>query len=72
MLHALPAVELLARYAAHELSPVEVVRSVLARIEQCEPTIAALWALDADAALAAARASEARWRDGRAMNNLAP
>jgi aspartyl-tRNA(Asn)/glutamyl-tRNA(Gln) amidotransferase subunit A len=66
MLNASPAVELLARYATRELSPVEVVRAVLVRIEQCEPKIAALWALDAQGALAAARDSETRWREGRA------
>jgi aspartyl-tRNA(Asn)/glutamyl-tRNA(Gln) amidotransferase subunit A len=60
-LHSASAVELLALYARREASPVEVLLDVLARIEQCEPTVCALWGLDADAALAAARASEARW-----------
>jgi Asp-tRNA(Asn)/Glu-tRNA(Gln) amidotransferase A subunit family amidase len=61
------AAELLALYARGEVSPVEVMRDVLARVEACEPKIAALWGLDASAALAAARASEARWRNGRAL-----
>jgi aspartyl-tRNA(Asn)/glutamyl-tRNA(Gln) amidotransferase subunit A len=66
-LNDLSAVELLALYARREVSPVQVLQAVLERIERCEPTIAALWALDAEAALAAARASEARWRRGEAL-----
>jgi aspartyl-tRNA(Asn)/glutamyl-tRNA(Gln) amidotransferase subunit A len=65
-LHDRSAVELLALYARRELSPVEVLRDVLTRVERCEPTIAALWALDADSATAAARESEARWARGHA------
>ena len=34
---------------------------MLARIERCEPQLHATYALDADAALSQARASEARW-----------
>jgi len=64
-LHDRSAVELLALYAAREASPVEVMRELLAHIERCEPRIAATWALDADAALAQARASEARWLRGQ-------
>jgi aspartyl-tRNA(Asn)/glutamyl-tRNA(Gln) amidotransferase subunit A len=66
-LHERSAVELLALYARREVSPVEVMRDVLARAEQCEPKIAALWGLDAPTALAAARESEARWRCGAAL-----
>ena len=65
-LHDRSATELLALYAAREASPVEVVRELLAHIERCEPHIAATWALDADAALAQARNSEARWQRGQA------
>jgi aspartyl-tRNA(Asn)/glutamyl-tRNA(Gln) amidotransferase subunit A len=65
--HARSAVELLALYARGEVSPVEVMRDVLARVERCEPEIAALWGLDAQAALAAARESEVRWRSGQAL-----
>jgi aspartyl-tRNA(Asn)/glutamyl-tRNA(Gln) amidotransferase subunit A len=63
----LSAVELLALYAKREASPVEVLRSVLQRIERCEPKVAALWMLDADAALEAARQSESRWLRGEAL-----
>jgi aspartyl-tRNA(Asn)/glutamyl-tRNA(Gln) amidotransferase subunit A len=65
-LHDRSAVELLALYARRDASPVEVLNELLAHIERCEPKIAALWALDADAALAAARDSEARWARGQA------
>jgi Asp-tRNA(Asn)/Glu-tRNA(Gln) amidotransferase A subunit family amidase len=66
-LHERSAVELLALYARREVSPVETLRAVLARVERCEPRITALWALDAEAALAAARASQARWQRGQAL-----
>jgi len=66
-LHELSADALLSHYRRGELSPVEVTRAVLAHIEACEPQLHATWALDADAALDAARASEARWRRGAAL-----
>ena len=65
-LHERSAVELLALYARREVSPVEVLNDLLAHIERCEPKIAALWAQDAEAALVAARDSEARWARGQA------
>ncbi len=65
-LHQFSAVELLALYARGEASPVDVCKDLLAHIERCEPKIAALWALDAEAALAAARDSQARWARGEA------
>ncbi len=57
----LPATELVARYRARELSPVDVTRAVLDRISASEPTLHAMWTIDVDGALAAARESEARW-----------
>jgi aspartyl-tRNA(Asn)/glutamyl-tRNA(Gln) amidotransferase subunit A len=66
-MNELSAVELLALYARREASPVEVLDAVLARIAQCEPKIAALWTVDADAARAQARASEQRWQRGQAL-----
>ena len=60
-LHDLSATQLLAAYAAKALSPVEVTRAVLERIAACEPQLHATWAVDADAALAQAEASQARW-----------
>jgi aspartyl-tRNA(Asn)/glutamyl-tRNA(Gln) amidotransferase subunit A len=60
-IHGLTAVELVRRYRRHELSPVEVVRDVLARIERFNPLVNAFLLVDADGALAAARAAETRW-----------
>jgi len=57
----LTAKELGERYAKRQLSPVEVTRRVLARIEQLEPRINAFVLVDADRALSAAHASEERW-----------
>ena len=65
-LHDRSAVELLALYASGEASPVDVMHDLLVHIERCEPHIAATWALDADAALQAARESEGRWQHGQA------
>lgn len=63
-LQDLSAVELLAAYRAGTLSPVEVTREVLAHIARCEPKLQATYALNEEAAMAAAQASEARWRAG--------
>src|SRR6478672_2343489 len=60
-LHDLSATELVVRYRERSLSPVEVTRAVLDRIAAWEPHLHATYALDPDAALAAARVSEARW-----------
>jgi aspartyl-tRNA(Asn)/glutamyl-tRNA(Gln) amidotransferase subunit A len=60
----LTAVELLAKYRDGSVSPVEVIEDVLARVEQLEPRICALYAPDPAGARAAAHESERRWRDG--------
>lgn len=62
----LAATELLHLYARRALSPVEVTRAVIARAETAEPQLHALYAFTPEAALAAARASEARWMRGEA------
>jgi aspartyl-tRNA(Asn)/glutamyl-tRNA(Gln) amidotransferase subunit A len=69
-LHDLSAAELLAGYASRALSPLEVARAVLAHIERWEPHLHATWALDAEAALASARASERRWLRGEPAGAL--
>jgi len=69
-LHQLGAEELAALYRRRKASPVEAVRAVLAHIERCEPDLHALYAFDPDAALVAARASEARWADGQPLSGL--
>lgn len=69
-LHCLDALGMLAAYERRQLSPLDVTRAVLAQIEACEPRVHATWALDADAALAQARASEARWQRGEPQGVL--
>ena len=69
-LHAMSATALHRAFAARELSPVDVVQSVLAHIQRWEPHLQATWALDADAALHMARDSEVRWLRGRALSAL--
>jgi aspartyl-tRNA(Asn)/glutamyl-tRNA(Gln) amidotransferase subunit A len=53
-----------ARYRAKELSPVEVTRALLARIEKLDPALSAFVTLTADRALADARTAEAALRRG--------
>jgi Asp-tRNA(Asn)/Glu-tRNA(Gln) amidotransferase A subunit family amidase len=57
-------------YARGERSPVEQLRQVQAQVARWEPHIAALWAVNADEALAQAQASEARWRRGQPLSPL--
>jgi aspartyl-tRNA(Asn)/glutamyl-tRNA(Gln) amidotransferase subunit A len=59
---ALAATELLRLYRRRELSPVEATRAVFERIARFEPAVNAFCLLDEERALAAARASEARWQ----------
>ena len=58
------AVELLAKYRAREVSPVEATQAAFARISKYEDRLNAFCYLDEEAAMAAARASEARWQKG--------
>ena len=60
----LTAVELLDSYRKHELSPVEVTRAVLQRIEKLNPVLNA-FCLVSDEALKQAKESEGRWRAGQ-------
>ena len=53
-----PATELIPQIRSKALSPVELMRAVLERIEQVNPKINAFCTVTADAALAAARAAE--------------
>ena len=69
-LHDLSAVELLAAYRSKALSPVEVTRAVLAHIHAWEPHLRATYALDGDAAMTQAEASQARWLRGATMGAL--
>jgi aspartyl-tRNA(Asn)/glutamyl-tRNA(Gln) amidotransferase subunit A len=69
-LHELTAAELLAAYAAKTLSPVEVTRDVLAHIAAWEPQLHATYALNPEAALTEAEASQARWLKGQPCGPL--
>jgi aspartyl-tRNA(Asn)/glutamyl-tRNA(Gln) amidotransferase subunit A len=60
----LSATELLAAFRRGELSPVQATDDALARIEALNDAVNAYCLLDPDAARAAARASEERWRRG--------
>ena len=61
---------LLELFAARRASPVEALRAVLARVERLNPLLNAFCLVDEPAALAAARASEARWQNGAPMGEL--
>jgi aspartyl-tRNA(Asn)/glutamyl-tRNA(Gln) amidotransferase subunit A len=67
---ALSAAELAARFADRSLSPVEALRAVLAVVEIWEPKLRTTYAFDPEGAYAAARASEARWREGRPLSSV--
>jgi len=69
-IHEFPASELHLAYARGELSPFEVTRAALSRIELWEPRINAMYRVAHDAALEQARASEARWRAGAPASAL--
>jgi aspartyl-tRNA(Asn)/glutamyl-tRNA(Gln) amidotransferase subunit A len=57
----LTATELLARFAAKDLSPVEATRAALAQIGRHNGSVNAFCLVDEEKALAAARESEGRW-----------
>jgi aspartyl-tRNA(Asn)/glutamyl-tRNA(Gln) amidotransferase subunit A len=61
-IHDLSAAEISAAYASAELSPVEVTRALLARIDTWEPRLNAMYRVDREGALKQARDAEARWR----------
>jgi len=60
--HELSAAEMAAQFARGALSPVDSTRACLDRIEAWEPGIRAMYRLDEEGALGAARAAESRWR----------
>ncbi|HEX2150523.1 MAG TPA: amidase, partial [Stellaceae bacterium] len=69
-LHWLSAAEAARAIAARELSPVELMRALLDRIERLDPKLNVFIRLDADAAMAAARAAEAEIVSGRPRGKL--
>jgi aspartyl-tRNA(Asn)/glutamyl-tRNA(Gln) amidotransferase subunit A len=64
------AAELGKLYTRGKASPVEVIEAVLKRAEAINGRINALCHIDADGALAAAKASERRWRKGKPLSPL--
>src|SRR5215469_13370473 len=64
------AIELSELYRNKALSPLEVTRALLDRLDSLEPKINAFCLVDRDGALAAARASEARWLRGEQTGAL--
>ena len=67
---SLSAAELGPLYASRDLSPVEVARDALERIERFEPQINAFVVRDAEVALAMAEAAQARWLKGEPLGPL--
>jgi aspartyl-tRNA(Asn)/glutamyl-tRNA(Gln) amidotransferase subunit A len=61
---SLSATELLRSYARKRLSPVEVTRAVMERIEKLNPVLNAFCFLDSDFSLKEAKQSEKRWAKG--------
>jgi aspartyl-tRNA(Asn)/glutamyl-tRNA(Gln) amidotransferase subunit A len=66
----LSARELESAFRSKSLSPVELARATLAKIESLDPRLNAYRVVDADGALAAARASEARWMRGEPLSRI--
>jgi aspartyl-tRNA(Asn)/glutamyl-tRNA(Gln) amidotransferase subunit A len=69
-IHERSAAQLAGAYASGELSPVDAVQTLLERIAAWEPRINAMYRVHREAALAAASASEMRWRQGRPLSPL--
>jgi aspartyl-tRNA(Asn)/glutamyl-tRNA(Gln) amidotransferase subunit A len=69
-LHDLSAGTLSSAYRAGQLSPVEVTRAALARIDAWEGKINAMYVIAADEALAQAASAEGRWRTGTPLSAL--
>lgn len=69
-LYDVSATTLLEAYRRHDLSPVEVVQSVLEHIDRWEHDLCASYLLRPELALNQARASEARWQRGEPCGML--
>ena len=64
------AAELAAGFAGGDFDPMEVHSAVVDRMDECEPTINALFHRDDERSRDAAAASAARWREGRPLSGL--
>jgi aspartyl-tRNA(Asn)/glutamyl-tRNA(Gln) amidotransferase subunit A len=69
-IYDLSAAQLSEAFARGDLSPVQATEAALARIDAWEPAINAMYLSHRDAALAAARESEQRWRAGRPLSAI--
>jgi aspartyl-tRNA(Asn)/glutamyl-tRNA(Gln) amidotransferase subunit A len=61
-INELSAAEISSQYEGGTLSPVEVTRALLARIDAWEPRLNAMYLVDREGALTQARYAEGRWR----------
>jgi len=68
--HELDALQVAAQYSSGALSPLEYTRACLARIDTWEPRLNAMYRIDREGALAAARAAESRWRAKQPLSPL--
>ena len=66
-IHEFTAAQLSSAYSRSDLSPVEVARAALARIDAWEARINAMYRIDREGALEQARAAESRWRAGKPL-----
>jgi aspartyl-tRNA(Asn)/glutamyl-tRNA(Gln) amidotransferase subunit A len=66
----LAAAELARLYRRGKASPVETMRAVLTRVDKINARINALCRIDGKEAIAAARASEKRWRKGKPLSAI--
>jgi aspartyl-tRNA(Asn)/glutamyl-tRNA(Gln) amidotransferase subunit A len=64
------AADMAAGFASGDFDPIEVHAAVVDRMDECEPTINALFHRDDERSRAAAVASAARWREGRPLSDL--
>ncbi len=64
------ALDLVELYRSKALSPVEATQVLLARLDALQSALNAFCVIDRDGALAAARASEQRWRAGQPLSPL--
>lgn len=69
-MHEFSAAALCVHYSRGELSPVDVTRALLERIDAWEPKINAMYRVAREEAMAHARASEARWSAGKPRSAL--
>ncbi|MGI4856858.1 MAG: amidase [Janthinobacterium lividum] len=66
----LPLSTVIERFASRQLSPVDYLESFLQRVSECEPTVKAFTCLDHERLREAARASAARYTDGKPLGIL--